>query len=162
MVHWLCGGDFGALWHYPVSRHFSWFLLHFPEYEESFKKRECPVFSWVKPGESRFCKLPGEIFSGKNISIPSPGVVKPWHCWKAGGWLCFRISKMRGPSQHLRGLMNGSLVPLAEEPTWKICRGDVSDGFCSLMLVWITVWWEIEKEQPIQTILILFSQQSLL
>lgn len=81
-------------------------------------------------------------------------------CWKAGGWLCFKISKMRRPSQHLRGLMNGSLVPLAEEPTWKIHRGDMNDGVCSLMLAWITAWWEREKEQPIQTVLILFSQQS--
>lgn len=153
------GGDIGAL---SASRHFPWFVLRFSEYEESFRERECPVFSWVKPVASRFSKLPGETFSGKNISIPSPWVVKPWHCWKAGGWLCFRISKMRGPSQHFQGLMNGSLVPLAEEPTWKICRGDMSDGVCSLMLVWITVWWEREKEQPIQTILILFSQQSLL
>lgn len=124
---------------------------------KSFRKGECHVYSWEKSG---FCKLPEKIFSEKNISIPSPCVEKPWHCWKAGGWLCFKISKMRRPSQHLRGLMNGSLVPLAEEPTWKIHRGDVSDGVCSLMLVWITVWWERGKEQPIQTVLILFSQQS--
>lgn len=42
---------------------------------------------------------------------------------------------MKGPSQHLQVLMNGRLVPLAEEPTWKICGGDVNDGVCSLMLV---------------------------
>lgn len=30
--------------------HFPLFVLHFSEYEESFRKGTCSVFSWVKPG----------------------------------------------------------------------------------------------------------------